>query len=202
MTAGQITWSTVVSDLKAASRRAADPRPDRRARRNEVPGQAAAPSGLRGHTSPQLAGHGADHGHAAAPAPGATGWIRWWPRTTPMPAMRSARSSSPASAWAARWAWSWPPCAPTIAAAAVYSMTFEYDGWNMQGWMKGAYLIQAIANLPLHPPDQFRRALSLRPQGRAPARTRGARAGSLHRGLPGPPAVRGAVPDVSPRPAP
>ena len=38
---------------------------------------------------------------------------------------------------------------PKIAAAVVYSMTFEYDGWNMQGWMKGAVLIQAIANLPL-----------------------------------------------------
>ncbi len=38
---------------------------------------------------------------------------------------------------------------PGIAAAVVFSMTFEYDGWNMQGWMKGAYLIQAIANLPL-----------------------------------------------------
>jgi len=38
---------------------------------------------------------------------------------------------------------------PDIVATAVYSMTFEYDGWNMQGWMKGAYLIQAVANLPL-----------------------------------------------------
>lgn len=38
---------------------------------------------------------------------------------------------------------------PDISAAAVYSMTFEYDGWNMEGWMKGAYLIQAVANLPL-----------------------------------------------------
>jgi carboxylesterase len=27
-------------------------------------------------------------------------------------------------------------------------MTFEYDGWNMQGWMKGAWLMQPIANLP------------------------------------------------------
>lgn len=38
---------------------------------------------------------------------------------------------------------------PQIAAAVVYSMTFEYDGWNMKGWMKGAWLIQAVANLPL-----------------------------------------------------
>lgn len=38
---------------------------------------------------------------------------------------------------------------PEIAAVVVYSMTFEYDGWNMKGWMKGAFLIQAIANLPL-----------------------------------------------------
>lgn len=37
---------------------------------------------------------------------------------------------------------------PAIKSAVVYSMTFEYDGWNMKGWMKGAYLIQAVANLP------------------------------------------------------
>jgi carboxylesterase len=37
---------------------------------------------------------------------------------------------------------------PAIKSVVVYSMTFEYDGWNMQGWMKGAYLIQAVANLP------------------------------------------------------
>jgi carboxylesterase len=37
---------------------------------------------------------------------------------------------------------------PRIKTAAVYSMTFEYDGWNMKGWMKGAWLIQAVANLP------------------------------------------------------
>lgn len=37
---------------------------------------------------------------------------------------------------------------PDVRAVAVYSMTFEYDGWNMKGWMKGAWLIQAVANLP------------------------------------------------------
>lgn len=37
---------------------------------------------------------------------------------------------------------------PEVRAVAVYSMTFEYDGWNMKGWMKGAWLIQAVANLP------------------------------------------------------
>lgn len=37
---------------------------------------------------------------------------------------------------------------PAIAAVAVYSMTFEYDGWNMKPWMRGAYYIQLIANLP------------------------------------------------------
>ena len=37
---------------------------------------------------------------------------------------------------------------PAIKSAVVYSMTFEYDGWNMQGWMRGAYAIQLVANLP------------------------------------------------------
>jgi carboxylesterase len=37
---------------------------------------------------------------------------------------------------------------PQIRGAVVYSMTFEYDGWNMQRWTQGAPLIQLIANLP------------------------------------------------------
>jgi len=38
---------------------------------------------------------------------------------------------------------------PEIRGAAVYSMTFEYDGWNMPGWATAAPLIQLVANLPL-----------------------------------------------------
>ena len=38
---------------------------------------------------------------------------------------------------------------PEIRAAAVYSMTFEYDGWNMPRWATAAPLIQLVANLPL-----------------------------------------------------
>ncbi|CAN5370480.1 alpha/beta fold hydrolase [soil metagenome] len=38
--------------------------------------------------------------------------------------------------------------APKIRSAAVYSMTFEYDGWNMPRWAMGAPLIQLVANLP------------------------------------------------------
>lgn len=37
---------------------------------------------------------------------------------------------------------------PAIRSAAVYSMTFEYDGWNMPRWAMGAPLIQMVANLP------------------------------------------------------
>ncbi len=37
---------------------------------------------------------------------------------------------------------------PAIRAAAVYSMTFEYDGWNMPRFAVGAPLIQLVANLP------------------------------------------------------
>ena len=38
---------------------------------------------------------------------------------------------------------------PEIKACAVYSMTFEYDGWNMQKWWGAARFIQLVANLPL-----------------------------------------------------
>ena len=38
---------------------------------------------------------------------------------------------------------------PEIRGAAVYSMLFEYDGWNMPKITLGAPLIQAVANLPL-----------------------------------------------------
>jgi carboxylesterase len=37
---------------------------------------------------------------------------------------------------------------PAIRSVVVYSMTFEYDGWNMSTWMRGAYAIQLVANLP------------------------------------------------------
>jgi carboxylesterase len=38
---------------------------------------------------------------------------------------------------------------PEIRGAAVYSMTFEYDGWNMPAWATAAPVIQLVANLPL-----------------------------------------------------
>lgn len=37
---------------------------------------------------------------------------------------------------------------PAIRAAAVYSMTFEYDGWNMPRFAVAAPVIQLVANLP------------------------------------------------------
>lgn len=39
--------------------------------------------------------------------------------------------------------------APAVKGAAVYSMTFEYDGWNMPRWATAAPLIQLVAHLPL-----------------------------------------------------
>ncbi len=38
---------------------------------------------------------------------------------------------------------------PKIAGAAVYSIAFEYDGWNMPRIMRWAPLIQLVANAPL-----------------------------------------------------
>ncbi len=37
---------------------------------------------------------------------------------------------------------------PKIRSAAVYSMTFGYDGWNMPRWAMAAPVIQLVANLP------------------------------------------------------
>jgi carboxylesterase len=37
---------------------------------------------------------------------------------------------------------------PSVRAAAVYSMTFEYDGWNMPRFAVAAPVIQLVANLP------------------------------------------------------
>jgi len=37
---------------------------------------------------------------------------------------------------------------PAVRSVAAYSMTFEYDGWNMPRWAMGAPLIQLVANLP------------------------------------------------------
>jgi carboxylesterase len=37
---------------------------------------------------------------------------------------------------------------PSIHSAAVYSMTFEYDGWNMPRFAVAAPVIQLVANLP------------------------------------------------------
>jgi carboxylesterase len=39
--------------------------------------------------------------------------------------------------------------APAIRGAAAYSMTFEYDGWNMPRFAAAAPVIQLVANLPL-----------------------------------------------------
>jgi carboxylesterase len=38
---------------------------------------------------------------------------------------------------------------PQIRRAAVYSMTFEYDGWNMPRWGTAAPVLQMFAHLPL-----------------------------------------------------
>lgn len=37
---------------------------------------------------------------------------------------------------------------PEINACAVYSMTFEFDGWSMRRWSSAAGLIQLVAHLP------------------------------------------------------
>ena len=38
---------------------------------------------------------------------------------------------------------------PEIRSAVVYSMTFEYDGWNMPRWAMAAPVMQLFASLPL-----------------------------------------------------
>lgn len=71
---------------------------------------------------------------------------------------------------------------PEIRGAAVYSMLFEYDGWNMPKITLGAPLIQAIANLP------GLRSLSFvqpHPYGLKDERLRGLAANALQSLIPG-----------------
>jgi carboxylesterase len=96
---------------------------------------------------PQLAGHGADMATLLR-----TGWRDW---------LASAREAYRAFACQVDRVYVAGICVggalglalaaeqPGIAGAAVWSMTFEYDGWNMPRWGIAAPLIQYFANLPL-----------------------------------------------------
>jgi carboxylesterase len=96
---------------------------------------------------PQLAGHGADEAALLK-----TGWRDW---------LDSARTAYDTFAAEVDEVYVAGICAggalglllaaeqPTIRAAGVYSMTFEYDGWNMPRWATAAPVIQLLADLPL-----------------------------------------------------
>lgn len=71
---------------------------------------------------------------------------------------------------------------PEIRAAAVYSMLFEYDGWNMPKITTGAPLIQAVANLPLLRSLSF---VQPHPYGLKDERLRGLAANQLEAMIPG-----------------
>jgi carboxylesterase len=71
---------------------------------------------------------------------------------------------------------------PEIKGAAVYSMLFEYDGWNMPKIMLGAPVIQAVANLPLLRRLSF---VQPHPYGLKDERLRGLAANALQSLIPG-----------------
>ncbi|HZZ34066.1 MAG TPA: alpha/beta fold hydrolase [Phenylobacterium sp.] len=71
---------------------------------------------------------------------------------------------------------------PQIKGAAVYSMLFEYDGWNMPKITTGAPLIQAVANLPLLRTLSF---VQPHPYGLKDARLRGLAENALQSLIPG-----------------
>jgi carboxylesterase len=95
---------------------------------------------------PQLAGHGADQATLLA-----TGWRDWLDSVVRAYDAFAAEVKEVSVAGV---------CAggalglllarerPAVRAAAVYSMTFEYDGWNMPRWAAAAPAIQLMANLP------------------------------------------------------
>src|SRR5476651_6076 len=71
---------------------------------------------------------------------------------------------------------------PQIKGAAVYSMLFEYDGWNMPKITLGAPVIQAVANLPLLRSLSF---VQPAPYGFKDERLRGLAANALESLIPG-----------------
>lgn len=71
---------------------------------------------------------------------------------------------------------------PRIKGAAVYSMLFEYDGWNMPKITLGAPVIQAVANLPLLRRLSF---VQPHPYGFKDERLRGLAEGALESLIPG-----------------
>jgi len=71
---------------------------------------------------------------------------------------------------------------PEIRGAAVYSMLFEYDGWNMPKVTTGAPVIQAVANLPLVRRISF---LQPHPYGLKDVRLQGLAANALQSLIPG-----------------
>jgi carboxylesterase len=71
---------------------------------------------------------------------------------------------------------------PEIRGAAVYSMLFEYDGWNMPKITLGAPFIQAVANLPLVRRISF---VQPYPYGLKDVRLRGLAADALQSMIPG-----------------
>jgi len=96
---------------------------------------------------PQLAGHGADARTLLR-----TGWRDW---------LASARGACFSLAAQVEAVYVAGICVggalglalaaeqPAIRGAAVYSMTFEFDGWSMPLWARAAPLIQLLADLPL-----------------------------------------------------
>lgn len=97
-------------------------------------------------SAPQLAGHGADQATLLK-----TDWRDW---------LETARTAYLELAGEVDQVFVAGICAggalglrlaadhPEIAGVAVYSMTFEYDGWNMPRLMAAAPIIQLVANLP------------------------------------------------------
>lgn len=71
---------------------------------------------------------------------------------------------------------------PEIRGAAVYSMLFEYDGWNMPKITLGAPFIQAVANLPLVRQISF---VQPHPYGLKDVRLQGLAANALQSLIPG-----------------
>jgi len=98
-------------------------------------------------SAPMLAGHGADRGTLLK-----TGWRDWLASARAAYLKLAAEVDEVYVAGiCAGGALGLALCAefPQIKGAAVYSMTFEYDGWNMPKFSAAAPLIQLVANLPL-----------------------------------------------------
>ena len=98
--------------------------------------------------APLLAGHGVDEAHLLG-----TTWKDWLESLRgPFEALKADHDEVYVAGICVGGALGLALAAddPRVAGAAIYSMTYRYDGWNMKGWYSAAApILEPFVNLPL-----------------------------------------------------